>query len=91
MVSDSNGEIKCFVEYYITIGGIIMRYVLSVIVIILLVTTSALTQTSNQPYRRLLFQGVIEQIAYFPDSSLLAVASHDGLYLYDARAWNEPL
>lgn len=67
-----------------------MKFVMFVLILVLLGTTSALSQIPLQPHHILEVGSPIEQIAYSPDGSLLAVASHDGLYVCDTHAWNEP-
>jgi len=61
-----------------------------VLILVLSGTTSALSQILHQPYHYLEVRSPIEQIAYSPDGSLLAVASHEGLYVCDTYTWSEP-
>lgn len=75
-----------------------MKCVTFVLISVLLGATSALSQISAQPYRTIETGSPIgiynifghPSIAYSPDGELLAVATHDGLYLCDTSAWGEP-
>lgn len=75
-----------------------MKYVALVLISVLLAVTSALSQIPAQPYRTIETGSPIgiynifghPAIAYSPDGILLAVATHDGLYLCDTSAWSEP-
>jgi len=56
-----------------------MKRIILILILALLYATFAL----SQPFKNLIVGSPIEQMAYSPDSSLLAVASREGLYLCD--------
>ncbi|MFC1719361.1 WD40 repeat domain-containing protein [Candidatus Poribacteria bacterium] len=75
-----------------------MKSVVFVLILLLLGAAAALSQIPDQPYRVLELGSSIglynifghPSVAYSPDGSVLAVATHDGLYLCDTSAESEP-
>ncbi|HIA67958.1 TPA: WD40 repeat domain-containing protein [Candidatus Poribacteria bacterium] len=69
-----------------------MRYIISIIALVVVSVSwgSRPKQISNSPYHALAFPGAIEKIACSPDNRLVAIASQNGLYLYDTFTRAEP-